>query len=265
MGIELMDEQLMSTEADPLIIEVWRPVVDYPNNRVSSFGRIMRIDKKNIWRIVYPYLHHSGYSGITFRLGDKKRSTFVHIVVAETFLGSRPPGLECCHADDVKANNMLANLRWDTHKANLADSLKNGKRAMGESASCRKLGSHQVDEVRRMSNNGMSPSEIATVIGITCSNVQAILTGKIWSHYDSGFPVNYKPRRSPTPPLSDVAQDEVRELFVNGMNFTDISKRFSVCPRMITKIIRNTKGRRVPYSRPEILIPYQRGGEKRRS
>jgi hypothetical protein len=51
----------------------------------------------------------------------------VHRVVLETFVGPCPDGMECCHNDDVKTNNRLDNLRWDTHDANVADKVKNGR------------------------------------------------------------------------------------------------------------------------------------------
>jgi hypothetical protein len=56
-----------------------------------------------------------------------KGQQLVHRVVLETFVGSCPDGMECCHLDDVKTNNKLVNLRWDTHDANVVDKVRNGR------------------------------------------------------------------------------------------------------------------------------------------
>jgi len=50
----------------------------------------------------------------------KKTNAYVHRLVLEAFVGPCPDGMECCHNDGDRTNNRLENLRWDTHKNNMA-------------------------------------------------------------------------------------------------------------------------------------------------
>jgi hypothetical protein len=43
---------------------------------------------------------------------------YVHDLVLLAFVGPKPEGLEVCHGNDVKADNRLQNLRYDTRSAN---------------------------------------------------------------------------------------------------------------------------------------------------
>jgi hypothetical protein len=61
-----------------------------------------------------------------FRHG-RRRMVAVHILVARTFLGERPPGQEVCHLDEDKRNNWARNLAYDTPEANRAAYLASGR------------------------------------------------------------------------------------------------------------------------------------------
>lgn len=56
----------------------------------------------------------------------RRRVAPVHHLVLEAFVGPRPPGFECCHANDDGTDNRLTNLRWDTRSANVRDQVVNG-------------------------------------------------------------------------------------------------------------------------------------------
>lgn len=51
----------------------------------------------------------------------------VHQIVALAFLGPRPEGLQVCHRDDIKTDNRIGVLRYDTPKANRRDAILNGR------------------------------------------------------------------------------------------------------------------------------------------
>jgi hypothetical protein len=93
--------------------EYWQAHPDYPGMTVSNLGHV-----QHNGCLLSPYPSGKGYPTVTV----KSRHRRVHQLVLETFIGPRPPGLECCHWDGVKINNRLMNLRWDTHAANAADS-----------------------------------------------------------------------------------------------------------------------------------------------
>ena len=55
-------------------------------------------------------------------MGAEDASIFdAHLLVLEAHVSPRPVGLEGCHNDGDPTNNVVGNLRWDTHSANLLD------------------------------------------------------------------------------------------------------------------------------------------------
>ena len=85
---------------------------------------------------------------------NKNHQTKVHRAVPEAFVGPAPSGTEGCHNDGDIWNNVPANLRWDTHAANMADIFAQGKTtaprnpATGEAHGRAKLTAEQVRLVR---------------------------------------------------------------------------------------------------------------------
>ena len=59
--------------------------------------------------------------------GEPTRLYLVNRLVLEAFVGPCPGGMESCHWDGDGLNNHLSNLRWDTHKANHKDTVRQGR------------------------------------------------------------------------------------------------------------------------------------------
>jgi hypothetical protein len=79
--------------------------------------------------------HIQGYPVVT--LGGRG-SVRVHRLMLETFVGPCPDGMEACHHDDDRRNNRLANLRWDTRRANQQDKLRNGRNPNAAQTHCKR-------------------------------------------------------------------------------------------------------------------------------
>lgn len=118
--------------------ETWLPVVGWEDlYEVSDLGRVRSLDRVVAFgqrervaqgRVLKPGkdVHGVRYVQLT---GDGRRKVCrVHLLVLEAFVGPRPEGMEGCHWDDDKENNCIANLRWDTHAANMQDAIRNGSR-----------------------------------------------------------------------------------------------------------------------------------------
>ena len=45
----------------------------------------------------------------------------------QAFVGPAPDGMVICHYNDIKTDNRLENLRYDTQYANGQDRIRNGK------------------------------------------------------------------------------------------------------------------------------------------
>ena len=114
-------------------IERWLPVVGYEGlYEVSDMGRVRSVDRidsrghRLSGRQIAPVAAHSvrntqPYWRVGLSCDGRKVHRMVHHLVLEAFIGSRPGGMEACHRDDDPANNQLANLRWDTPRANARD------------------------------------------------------------------------------------------------------------------------------------------------
>jgi hypothetical protein len=69
----------------------------------------------------------------------KSKTVGVHRIVAETFLAdSYFDGAEVCHNDGDADNNHVSNLRWDTHSANVLDTVRHGNHAHAKKTHCKR-------------------------------------------------------------------------------------------------------------------------------
>lgn len=109
------------------MVETWRDVVGYE-------GRYRVSDQGNVWSCLTNRLLHQqstwqGKLQVTLVPATgkaNKRTLSVHRLVLEAFVGPCPEGMVGCHYDDNPTNNVLSNLRWDTHSANMLDRVRNG-------------------------------------------------------------------------------------------------------------------------------------------
>lgn len=118
--------------------EQWRPVVGYEGcYEVSDRGRVRTVPRmvaagRGAWRHVPQRIRRQAVTNAGYNIVTLSRSQLttklVHTLVLEAFVGPRPVGMEACHYDGDKTNNILTNLRWDTKKANEADAVRVGAR-----------------------------------------------------------------------------------------------------------------------------------------
>lgn len=109
-------------------MEVWREHPQLTGLWVSDQGRVWREAYTTVWPNgrerhleaceLEPRVGWKGYRYISYR---RQGSYRVHVLMLETFVGPRPPGLQACHNDDDKDHNRIDNLRWDTPAGNSAD------------------------------------------------------------------------------------------------------------------------------------------------
>jgi len=84
------------------------------NYFITDTGRVFRGQRE-----LKPYRHSKGYVRIDISQEGKKIVSYVHRMVAETFLPN--PKNVCCinHKDGDKKNNNLDNLEWVTNQQNI--------------------------------------------------------------------------------------------------------------------------------------------------
>lgn len=112
----------------------WRPVADHEGiYEVSNTGRVRSLDRltadgRNIrGRILKHGKLPTGHEYVNLCKQGKCVTTYVHRLVAKTFIGEPPEGTECCHNDGDPSNNNVENLRWGTPLENVADRQKHGR------------------------------------------------------------------------------------------------------------------------------------------
>lgn len=115
-------------------------------------------------------------------INGKKTRHYLHRVIASTFLGEIPEGVEVCHNNDDKHDNRAVNLRYDTHKSNCMDRARNGVCKVGSETKQAKLKESEVLEIRRLKSEGVVQNQIARQFGVHPMTVSMIVRGKIWKH-----------------------------------------------------------------------------------
>ena len=124
---------------DPLErAERWKPVTGHEGiYEVSSHGRVRSVDRTvtrsdgRVRRLKGKVLHatpkkRGGYPVVCLYSQDKGQVRTVHSLVAESFFGPRPEGMEVCHNDGDPANSRLDNLRYGTSRENKLDTVRHG-------------------------------------------------------------------------------------------------------------------------------------------
>jgi hypothetical protein len=149
VGAFLMTQLALLTETGDVAVPVeeWRPVVGYEDTHmVSDQGRVKSLPRvvthrngrtqRTGGRTQRPTPMRSGHMVVRLCGRGRKETRYVHHLVLEAFVGPRPPGMECCHEKDIKADNRLAALRWDTHLANMRDQVRNGRNKNASKTHC---------------------------------------------------------------------------------------------------------------------------------
>lgn len=109
------------------------------------------------------------------RLYHEDGSAYSHKVaqlVLEAFVGPQPVGMESCHADGVRTNNVALNLRWDTHDNNILE--RNAHQGFV------RLIAGDAERIKDLLSCGVSQREIADHFGISQTTVSQINLGRAW-------------------------------------------------------------------------------------
>lgn len=160
----------------------------WPEYHVSSIGRVKRVVSgmgSTPGRIRKPQPHSGGYLQMRMVVSNKAVNVYVHTMVCETFLGDQPAGSDVNHKDGNKKNNSVENLEYVSRSENVKHAIKNGLNpSRGQSHPMAKLAEHDVLSMRELkySNPDISNGKLSDIYGVSCSQVQRIITRKLWSH-----------------------------------------------------------------------------------
>jgi len=172
--------------------EIWKPVVDFEDiYQVSDRGNVRSISRKVRYadgRIrYYPAVVRAkrlvaGYPAVDLKRDGKRVTAYVHHLIAEAFIGPRPPGKQVAHRDGRSHRSVLSNIRYATPKENDADKIGHGTRPNGEKNGQSKLSDRDVRKIRVRCKGSESQRIIAADFGVGQSVISRIKTGRAWGH-----------------------------------------------------------------------------------
>ena len=161
--------------------EIWKPVKGFEEHySVSTWGRLKRLKTIKRYKagdIVNGGVRVDGYINVTLCKNGEKISRLLHQIVAETFLGQCPQGMQVNHkhSDGDKSRNWLSNLEYLSSKENNAD-----QRVKRPATYAAKISQIDADTIRKRVLNGESKRILSVEYGISLGNINYILLGKTW-------------------------------------------------------------------------------------
>lgn len=166
----------------------YRDIPGFPGYRVGSDGSVWSswrgqgISRKpGPWRRLKSCLSH-GYPTVHLFDGRGGHQPRVHQLVLLAFVGPCPPGLECCHENDVKTDNRLSNLRWDTRKSNAADRDLHGRQIKGSHHCHAKLTEEHALAIHLLHRLGFTLHSMSRAFGVSVGAIALLLRGRTWRH-----------------------------------------------------------------------------------
>lgn len=169
--------------------EVWRPVPGWEGfYEASSMGQLRSLPRstRGKARIITSQPTRDGY--IRVRLTAPGRAicqTFLHRVIALTFIGPCPDGLVVRHGSKGVADNSASNLSYGTQLHNMHDKKRDGTWQVADSAARRLLTSEQVTAIYLSQD---SSPQLAERYGVDQTTIRAIWRRKNWASVTSALP-----------------------------------------------------------------------------
>jgi hypothetical protein len=176
--------------------EAWKPIPGFEGSyEASTHGRIRSLDRivnfaasasqpEHEKRLRGKILRRSftkGYPCVSLYRGSVRTQKMVHAVIAETFLGPRPPGTLACHGNGVRTECDVDNIYWGTPQDNADDRIRHGNNLPGSQNRNSKLLESDIEEIRRLAAS-MTQQSLAAKFGVSQSRISSIINNTSWRH-----------------------------------------------------------------------------------
>lgn len=173
--------------------EKWKSINGYEGvYEVSNFGRVKTLDKfikgrNNSFsprksKIIKGEIDKDGYHVVTLTHNRLVKKYKVHRLVAIHFVPNVENKPQVNHIDNVKNNNVVANLEWVYPSENSLHMKKCNRQATGEKVGNSKLCAKKVLEIRGLCKGGVSYNHIASTYDVYVSTIYKINKRETWKH-----------------------------------------------------------------------------------
>lgn len=160
--------------------ETWKSVAGWEGYyEVSDFGRVLSVRSGKLLKLTYKRYVKTG-----LWFGNIQFNKYVHILVAEAFLGPCPSGKEVNHKDLDRYNNVPDNLEYLTKEENAQHAKAHGVGVAVE-YSTNGRGNHSRQQVQDIKTDWVtgefSRRQLAEKHEVSYSYVQQIVSGSVRS------------------------------------------------------------------------------------
>lgn len=204
--------------------EIWKKIPGFDDDyEISNIGRI-RSSKRSSSRILKQPKDNKGYKFLGLRSNGKSIIVRTHRLVMLAFVGRCPDGMEVCHNDGDKENNILENLRYDTHRENTLDTVEHGMYS---------LTIDDIISIRQSAKHGVSVNDLSIKYNVSIDIIYSALKG------ESYIRANKIEKPLSAREISKLRAIEIRKVYNNGKTITKISKMFNVSISLVSRIVNN--------------------------
>ena len=159
--------------------ERWKPILD-GNYAVSNCGRLKRLTdggpKTYPGKILKTHPDRTKYLTTRLRFRGRYIDVWIHVLVAEAFIGPCPKGKEVNHKDLNRQNNCDWNLEYLTHRENAVHARDAGAHSEF------KLNKATADNIRQVHGiSELSYAAVGRIFEVSGTHVSNIVSGKVWT------------------------------------------------------------------------------------
>lgn len=157
--------------------EIWKPIKDWPDYRISTRGRVISL-KGNIPRILKQAIGNHGYPVVVLYNKGTKQMKLVHRLVAAAFIPNPENKPEINHIDGNKTNNNVSNLEWIASSENNKHAIQEGLCIPFKA----KITAKHATEIFLKAHAGtQSLSSLSKEYGIAVCTIRHIKNGRTWA------------------------------------------------------------------------------------